>query len=166
MAHTAMALESLATVNPRFVQVGGFVLGFVIKKCINIRMQCPRIKKQPLQLVRYWSTKNFRIFVSLHTWRGKRKEIFPQDEGARVPSVYIKVYSIQRAEYALKSSREVKTSDDPLDFLKNDEVKTEIEEILMRVSKSEIISSKQYSLILAFLAASLIYSNAQRPAIV
>ena len=83
-----------------------------------------------------------------------------------MPSVYIKVYSIQRAEYALKSSREVKTSDDPLDFLKNDEVKTEIEEILMRVSKSEIISSKQYSLILAFLAASLIYSNAQRPAIV
>lgn len=43
-----------------------------------------------------------------------------------MPSVNIKIYSIEQTENALKSSVEVKTSDDPLDFLENDEVKTEI----------------------------------------
>ena len=76
--------------------------------------------------------------------------------------------SIQRAEYALKSSTEFKNPDNPLDFLHNKEIKQEVERIMTKASKgdSEMISSQEHSMILAFLAASLIYSNVQRPGVV
>jgi len=70
----------------------------------------------------------------------------------------------QRMKHSMVSERQVKEADDPIKFCNSDSLKKAVNDILN--SGSSRILSEDHTLVISFLAANLIYPNAQRPGVV
>lgn len=68
----------------------------------------------------------------------------------------------QRMKHAIVSEKEVKRANDPMEFCNSDVLQQKVSSILA----SSTINCADYNTIISYLAANLIYSNAQRPGIV
>lgn len=73
--------------------------------------------------------------------------------------------AMQRAKHAMKSEIDVQVADDPLDFTQNSHVIAQVNEML-ELGTTTSITTREYNMILAYLAASIIFENAQRPGVV
>ena len=73
---------------------------------------------------------------------------------------------VQQFSNAMKGENEIDNAGNPRDFWSNADVKKEVYTILKKAETSDHLTNNEHLIVLAYLAAILIYKNSQRPGVV
>ena len=72
---------------------------------------------------------------------------------------------MQKFANAIKGEQDVQNAEDPTKFITNSDLQNEIFRILAK-SETEVISKNEHHTVIAYLVATIIYKNSQRPRVI